>query len=1057
MAAISQQVPNWIHGISKLPDERKELGYLVDAKNVLPDLVEGLQKRPGGKFVTVLDKTTDDVATWFHMQSNKIPFIGRIDKNGAIQLWNCIDGQIHATEGIEATGRQQITGKDGSSIANALAYLKNDTDRSTDNYLKADYKPTDIQTLTISSATFLANRNRKVRMSDTVNFQGDDVDYTDAVRHNEAYIDLKLIAYNKQYALDIASGTNNAAKVSTKRVTKLDAIWINNEGTEQSLTQDGGNARYTNREIFTINPAGHVCQDCESSPNYTNKRHHVFRDKNGASQKYVSTDKTNLRFDLKMQGNPYNKDSTSYGTQYELDATVLHGGEGWSVGDYFTLSMGTGTGRASFKITVKATETIESFADIATVRPAPSSSDANAILTAEGILEDIRNEIEKKSENGARYKDSAGFDIIPHIHTRRIGSGIYLKADGQRLVDSNGTGSNPGTHPEVDSNGNDIKGRDFSFTLTASDGKLITVFTDKINDVTDLPTSCRHGYIVKVTNTEAEEDDYYLEFQTKSDNMNGPGVWEETVKPGIRTQFDASTMPHELRMVNDSSTIGYHFELWQSEWEPRLVGDQVTNPQPSFAWDKSITGTDKDKIGYKIQNILFFRNRLTFLSEDSVILSQPGDYYNFWVSTAMTISPIDTVDISASTTTPEILQEGIEVNRGLLLFSADKQFMLTTDNDVLTPQTAKIINLSSYSFNVKTKPFLMGTSIGFLNASGTYSKLFEMLKITTTTEPQVIEQSKIITNSLPSTIDSVAESKENGLLLFTTSDTETDIWGYRYFNTGDKRVHSCWFRWRLNGIPIYHCIIDGTYYAIVKIGSNKTELGIQLQLQNWNLKNQTNIKQCGNTYNVHMDNITDVDESLITYDDNSSSTTYKTSKIILPDNFHAQDEDSYKQVVIYATAGPMAGQSEMPTVQGSSCRVEGDWRTSVVWAGYLFDMKIEFPKIYWKQQVGDNLRADPTSSTVVHRMKFNLGPTGYYSTRLKRKNRKDWVKYYEAASNYNFYPNCYNITPEGVRVLPIHAKSTDFKVLIESKHVTPFTLNSSTWEGDYNTRYYTRQ
>ena len=44
MASITQTIPNYNSGISQQPDTVKRPGQLVTAKNVLPDLVQGLMK-----------------------------------------------------------------------------------------------------------------------------------------------------------------------------------------------------------------------------------------------------------------------------------------------------------------------------------------------------------------------------------------------------------------------------------------------------------------------------------------------------------------------------------------------------------------------------------------------------------------------------------------------------------------------------------------------------------------------------------------------------------------------------------------------------------------------------------------------------------------------------------------------------------------------------------------------------------------------------------------------------------------------------------------------------
>ena len=72
MATITQTIPSYNGGISQQADELKVPGQVKDAVNVLPDLTEGLQKRPGGRLVGSLsDNSTSALNSqtngkWFH-------------------------------------------------------------------------------------------------------------------------------------------------------------------------------------------------------------------------------------------------------------------------------------------------------------------------------------------------------------------------------------------------------------------------------------------------------------------------------------------------------------------------------------------------------------------------------------------------------------------------------------------------------------------------------------------------------------------------------------------------------------------------------------------------------------------------------------------------------------------------------------------------------------------------------------------------------------------------------------------------------------------------------
>jgi hypothetical protein len=74
-------------------------------------------------------------------------------------------------------------------------------------------------------------------------------------------------------------------------------------------------------------------------------------------------------------------------------------------------------------------------------------------------------------------------------------------------------------------------------------------------------------------------------------------------------------------------------------WKPREVGDNETNPLPSF-------------VGFPVDSISFFKNRIVFTSRQNVICSQAGDYFNFFASTVITIVDNDPIDLSAGSTKP---------------------------------------------------------------------------------------------------------------------------------------------------------------------------------------------------------------------------------------------------------------------------------------------------------------------------------------------------------------------------------------------------------------------
>ena len=929
-----------------------------------------------------------------------------------------------------------------------------------------------IQYLTINDNTFFTNRERIVKMSDKVKdtliddstLTGDGlentpqteggknwIDYTDNVRPKEAFVELKQIAYNKQYALNFHDPKSNEETVEYV-ATKLSVEWLGTDQTyktrsdqpasylkyeeggvekstvavdwtkKEDLKTKDGTCKFTAREVFTINPTGKNVYNNDEADRVKYGQlvlqETQYRSLDTQSAGYNPHPNTrgnmnNLRFELENIGTPHavqSGNSQRYECMYQTKVKLMHGGEGWRKGDNFVVVM-EGT---NYKITVEdhAAELVK--ASIAKVRPEPTPSGADHVISADSILDQILAEFDRRSNLKDEVNDPEVSGPGWPWAVRKIGNGLHFRFYSKDKI--SGLESEANALTPVD------------FTVTAPNKTLFNILTSEVNNVGDLPTQCRHGYVVKVLNSNSEKDDYYLQFKSNTAPNDGAGIWEECPKPGLRNEFARDTMPHELIEVNCSDTAGTitkKFYLQPIDYMPSVCGDDDTNPQPSFI-DKAI------------KNIAFFRNRIAFLAGDSVILSQAGDYFNFWARTGMTITPADCIDVAVSSTSPATLLDAIAVQRGLLLFSKEQQFMLTTDNDILRPETAKVVNVSTYSYNSLVKPFSMGTSVGFTNNTTSNSRFMEMSNIQAGRPPDVLEQSKLVHSLLPSTIDAVAESKEQGLALFASSDTSDMVYGYKWFNTGEKRLLASWFKWKLHGNVIFHAIVDDVYYAIVRTDD------FSLQLEKIDIKNQPRISTKTGDYLIHLDNMTLV--SSMTYDTNTKRTT-----ITVPNNFTVTGA---KRFALYATSGTMAGQTEYPLITGSTVTVSGNWSTSTVFAGYIYKMQVQFPTTFLKAENGEEVRADARGSTIVHRVNLNFGSIGYFQTRLERKCRPDWIQDYEMAANCNFDPNCFGILPNARQTIPIYARNEDYRLYLESIHTSPCTLHSSSWEGDYTNRFY---
>ena len=562
-------------------------------------------------------------------------------------------------------------------------------------------------------------------------------------------------------------------------------------------------------------------------------------------------------------------DDITYKCRYTTTYDLLFGGSGWNAGDTFTISMKSGS---LYTVTIEKISTSQVQANLAKARPQPTPFDTKTTITAQSILGDLRTAIIADGN-------------ITANNIEIIGSGLYIK----HTVKFNGS---------------------------TPVGELLNVVAGKVSDVGDLPTQCKHGMVVEVVNSAAEEDNYYVKFEGNNDR-DGEGIWAECAQPGRKIELKKSTMPVALIRTADGNfrlteldgstySIGGVTQPVVPKWDDASVGDSVTNPEPSF-------------VGKQINKLLFFRNRFAILADEFIVLSRAGDFTNFFAKSAIQLIASDPIDISSSSDTPATLYDGIEINTGLILFTRTQQFMLTTDSDAFTPLTAKINALSSYNFNYTTNPISMGTTIAFLDNAGKYSRFWEMTRIQREGEPQVIEQSAVVNKLFNKELKYISNSKENSIIFFSEKGTQV-LYGFRYFDQVFERKLASWFKWTFTGSIQYHCMQDDALYVVNMIN------GVQ-HLQKFSIKKETETpfvyyfksdSSAGLTFNreteylLHLDNLTKVSTKSsaptgytgITASYNSSND--KTTLSNLPSsfttgyNFAAYDPDVSLQMGKYA-------------------------------------------------------------------------------------------------------------------------------------------------------------
>ena len=466
-------------------------------------------------------------------------------------------------------------------------------------------------------------------------------------------------------------------------------------------------------------------------------------------------------------------------------------------------------------------------------------------------------------------------------------------------------------------------------------------------------------------------------------------------------------------------------------WKYREVGDNKTNPMPTF-------------VGYPIDTISFYKNRIVLTSRQNVICSQAGDYFNFFASTVITIVDSDPIDLSASTLKPVRLKHAIAAPQGLLLFGDNAQLLLSTTTEAFSPKTAEVNLVSTLSQTDRIAPLDIGSSYMFLEEGEKASSIYEMVLDGGGGKPVSVELTRFIPTYIPSAVLDMQVSQSAGTVAILSKQELSNLYLYRWFQNGDTRI-SGWFRWMLPGTIEFFTFDHDILFVVTKHGSNYV-------LSKISLITDTPAESLlfeGQYLDVRLD-LFDYNPTL-TYDSVTDLT-----HVCFKDGF----EDLNEQPVLIFLNPDIAGYFEEQTLQYDATKptgekyfltVDGNQTTSKFALGYKYEALAQLPAFY---VVKDEARGSKDTVNVprIHRLKVNSYNSGPYRAVVRSDGRNDFVLELPQITANNYLANNIPIIRNAQSTIPVMAKGDqfEFELIADSPFQTAFT--SIDWEGTYDNK-----
>ena len=630
------------------------------------------------------------------------------------------------------------------------------------------------------------------------------------------------------------------------------------------------------------------------------------------------------------------------------------------------------------------------------------------------------------------------------------------------------------------------------------DNKGLTVVEDEVASVGNLPFKSVQDRTIKIVNTNSSADTYWAKF-VAHDGVNGEGYWQETRDPAVSPGLDDSTLPHEL--INTAVDT---FVFQKISYEDRLVGDDETNSHPSFIDSKITAG-------------FFHNNRLGFLSQDNVVMSQSGDFYNFYFKSAQTTIESDPVDISCSSIKPTALHAALPTAQGVVLFSGNQQFLMFADAGVLTPALATIRALSNYEMDRNIEPVDVGTNLNFITKTPGYSRVFSMVTRGQQDNPQVLDLSRIVKEWISPDIDQMISSPQNSMIA-VSGQSLNEIYIFRYYSDGKENLMEAWTSWLMPGTVQFIETNSDDMYVVTKQGNqfilSKAALSQSPEqaiiVNNQGQKVNPSVDLYATASSVVYDSTTKVSKCYLPYNDVSTLTPI----IVIKGN-----TSSGSFVESGFTVTPERG-SDGTGPYFSVANKDLSGVASDVIVGFKYNFDIELPRTYYRP---DPKVTDFTANLTVARMKFAVGLSGMMSFKLEQTGRlpyelkftgdgitttytfnkrnldyvdrsdvqvtvngvnetgfsftndttivfnsapannaeikffiKDWFEVQPTIEANTYLANDVPLDNENVFTIPIHQRTENFRLKMFNNSPFPVAVNAMMWEGQYTPRFYRR-
>ena len=336
-----------------------------------------------------------------------------------------------------------------------------------------------------------------------------------------------------------------------------------------------------------------------------------------------------------------------------------------------------------------------------------------------------------------------------------------------------------------------LSGEWLSVEVQAGQGtRSVAVFNEDTQSIDGLPLYALEGTRIKVKpNATSERGVYYLEAEranetsTVGDSIAGglmvEVIWSETRNPTEPYEIDDNTTPFVVKVDGSSMTVS------SVGLKDRRVGDNNSAKLPKF-------------IDNKITSIGYFQQRLVFITNNDVVMSETDDLPNFWRQTAVRLLVSDTVSIASDAAGIDKLAHITSHGGDLLITSSNGQFKIS-GKVAVTPQTVSMPLTARYECQIDAAPVTLGSSVFLPIDYGESTGITEYTSKEETTYDVAEPITPHVVGLLKGRVKLMAANSNLQMLVVTTTGSNS-LYVYEQHISSGKKVQQAWTEWTFPSI-----------------------------------------------------------------------------------------------------------------------------------------------------------------------------------------------------------------------------------------------------------------